>query len=139
MNASMVQLKPKILIIEDDRDLREMLLLALRDLEWSTALVEDGIAALQLLLAGLKEGQAYPVVIVDCAMPFIDGFTTVRTIRCLESNHVLPQRTKIGMYTGYEELLKPSTLLQETDIDGFVSKTDPESLIALVKTLIVVN
>lgn len=135
MNASMALSDPRILIVDDDEDARDRLRLSLRDLNMGIEVVEDGIEALAMLLRGIKEGQAYPVIVLDCAMPYIDGFTTVRAIRCLETNRVLPHRTKIGMYTGYPKLLAPSTLLEDSDIDHFISKTDPESLVVMVKRM----
>lgn len=137
MNDNLAHSSLKILIVEDDEDIGETLKLRLElDHALDAHVVEDGVEALRTLLQGIKAGQSYAVIVMDCAMPFMDGFTTVRAVRCLEKNGVLPFRTKIGMYTGYSKLLEPSTLVEKSDIDGIVLKTDPKTLIEMIQSLV---
>ena len=68
----------KILVVEDDAGIREMLLLALRRNGWETEAAIDGRDALSRL------GQyRFDVVVTDIQMPRMDGLTLLRAIRSL--------------------------------------------------------
>lgn len=67
----------RILLVEDDRGIREAMSLALRGLGHETTAVDDGLAALE----ALRPGHRHEVVVLDVMMPGIDGFETCRRIR----------------------------------------------------------
>ena len=60
---------PRILVVEDDRSLREVILRALHDDGYAAEGVPDGIQAAQRLRA-----EEYDVVLLDLGLPFVDGW-----------------------------------------------------------------
>ena len=67
--------KPRVAILEDHEDTREMLLLAL-EAEFS---IRDFRDASELLSA--MEGEKFSAIIADIMVPGLDGFAFVRTLR----------------------------------------------------------
>jgi CheY-like chemotaxis protein len=126
----------RVLIADDDDDILELVNGYVTRKNFEVTAVKDGIDALIAVLHSVKDNRQYDAVILDCAMPFADGFSVVKAIRCLEANHVLKARTPIGLYTGYTELLAPSTLLEKSDIDGFVAKPGHEELLLMIAQLV---
>jgi DNA-binding response OmpR family regulator len=66
---------PRVLVIDDDEMLRELLSLALQIEGYDVDAVEHGAAALAAL-----DGQPADLVVVDLMMPVMDG---LRFLRCL--------------------------------------------------------
>lgn len=67
----------EVLLVDDDRAVRESMAVALRRLGHEVTAVEDGPAA----LAALAPGHRCDVVLLDVMMPGINGFETCRRIR----------------------------------------------------------
>lgn len=67
----------RILVVEDDRDGREVLGRLLQQMERGFDAVEDGEQALEVL----HGSAAYRAVIIDLALPGMDGYTLLRHIR----------------------------------------------------------
>lgn len=67
----------KILIAEDDKDLRSLLELALRKRGYSVESAPDGAAALEMALAAPPD-----IIISDVMMPEMDGFMLCRKVKC---------------------------------------------------------
>lgn len=65
-----------ILVVEDDRSVREVLYLHLSNAGYKVLLAEDAIVAGQYLLE-----QHVDLLIADIAMPYMDGLDLVRAIR----------------------------------------------------------
>jgi len=72
--------RARILVVDDDPGLREMILYALEHRGFSAEGAEDGIQALIRLERGY-----YDVVITDLHMPRLDGLGLLREIRWMES------------------------------------------------------
>ena len=66
----------KILIAEDEPDIRELLEAYLRDAGYETAAAEDGVAALDLF-----QSQPFDLILLDIMLPKIDGFGVCELIR----------------------------------------------------------
>ncbi|MGR9117447.1 MAG: response regulator transcription factor [Gammaproteobacteria bacterium] len=66
----------RILIIEDDPDIGDMLDINLRDEGYSVEIVRDGLSGLSRLKA-----QAYDLLILDLMLPGIDGLEICREVR----------------------------------------------------------
>lgn len=67
---------PTVLLVEDDRDMREILALVLRNDGFTVVEVEDGDDALEWLGLGALEGEPHrwPALIVsDICLPFVSG------------------------------------------------------------------
>jgi hypothetical protein len=71
MMATPADEKEHILVVEDDRDLRETLCDALRLEGYEVVCVEHGAAALRHLTTGAKPC----VILLDLMMPVMDGWT----------------------------------------------------------------
>jgi len=69
----------KILVIEDDRDIAQLLELHLRDLAEVT-LMHDGLAGLEHALA-----HAYDLIILDVMLPEMDGLELCRRLRARQA------------------------------------------------------
>ncbi len=59
-----------MLVVEDDRDVRESLVAVLEDAGYQVLSAGDGRAALELLRAGSRPS----VILLDLMMPVMDGF-----------------------------------------------------------------
>jgi two-component system, OmpR family, response regulator MprA len=62
--------RPRLLVVEDDRDVRETLLRILNDVGYEARGAADGLAALD----ELRRGEPYPaLMLLDLRMPRMDG------------------------------------------------------------------
>ena len=66
----------KILIVEDEPDIQELLGAYLRDAGYETAVAADGVEALSLF-----QTQPFDLVLLDVMLPKIDGFGVCEMIR----------------------------------------------------------
>ena len=66
----------KILIVEDEPDIQELLCAYLQDAGYETAAAGDGVTALALFQA-----RPFDLVLLDILLPKIDGFGVCELIR----------------------------------------------------------
>ena len=71
----------RCLVVDDLPLNREILARQLTSLGAIADTAEDGVAALTMLRAALRAGQPYQLVLVDRAMPVMDGLTFARAVR----------------------------------------------------------
>lgn len=91
----------KILVVDDDAGMRELLLLALRRNGWQSEAAGDGRDAL------LQLGQhRFDVVVTDIQMPRMDGLALLRAIRSL------PQPMPVVVQTTLLDPMLESLLVQ---------------------------
>lgn len=114
-----------ILIVEDDKDLSELIKIQLTDQDYSIEQCFDGTLASQLLRVN-----AYSLVVLDVMLPGKDGFSICREFRELNS------RTPILMLTAKaEEIDKINGL--EFGADDYLTKPfSVKEFIARVKALL---
>jgi signal transduction histidine kinase/CheY-like chemotaxis protein len=74
--AAPAKLAGRVLLADDNADLRELTQVQLADLGFSSKAVSDGIEAIDAALA-----EPFDVVLLDMDMPFMDGYETVRVLR----------------------------------------------------------
>lgn len=67
----------RVLIVEDDPDLREIFTEVLRDEGWETHAARDGVEALEML----RDGVEPCVVVADLRMPRMDGWELAEHLR----------------------------------------------------------
>lgn len=67
---------PRILVIEDDPDIRELVILNLRDLNLDVDAAEDGEAGYQAALAN-----KYDLIVLDLMLPGLNGLEVCRQLR----------------------------------------------------------
>jgi signal transduction histidine kinase/FixJ family two-component response regulator len=70
------KLAGRVLLADDNADLRELVQVQLNDLGFECKAVGDGLEAIETALA-----QPYTIVLLDMDMPFMDGYETVRVLR----------------------------------------------------------
>ena len=113
-SASSAETRPRVLVAEDDRSVRESLVMALGLEGYDVDAVGDGEQALDAVLA--KEPDA---VVLDVMMPFVDGLTVCRRLRArgvkvpilmLTARHEVADRVS-GLDAGADDyLVKPFAL-----------------------------
>lgn len=70
----------KVLVIEDDPDILQLVSLHLRDLECEVTGAEDGTTGLDLALAN-----SFDLIVLDLMLPGVDGITICQKLRALEN------------------------------------------------------
>ncbi|MBU0570569.1 MAG: response regulator [Candidatus Omnitrophica bacterium] len=101
----------KIVIAEDNKDIRELIQRALENVGYEVGAVEDGFA----LIAYLKANQDIDAVILDLVMPERGGVSVFDTV------HSVSPASKIVIYTAYADY-KDSVYGKKAD--AFVEKTE---------------
>ncbi len=113
----------RILIVEDEPDIQELLRAYLRDAGYETAAAGDGVAALSLF-----QEQSFDLVLLDIMLPKIDGFGVCEVIRHQSQVPVL----MLTALDGEEQQLRGFGL----DIDDYVTK--PFSMPVLLEKIRVI-
>ena len=113
----------KILIVEDELDIQELLGAYLRDAGYQTAAAGDGVEALALF-----GSQPFDLVLLDVMLPKIDGFGVCELIRRQSQVPIL----MLTALDGEEQQLKGFGL----DIDDYVTK--PFSIPVLLEKIRVI-
>ena len=113
----------RILIVEDEPDIQELLCAYLRDAGYETAAAGDGVVALSLF-----QEQSFDLVLLDIMLPKIDGFGVCEVIRRQSQVPVL----MLTALDGEEQQLRGFGL----DIDDYVTK--PFSMPVLLEKIRVI-
>ena len=113
-STSPAEARPRVLVAEDDRRVRESLVLALGLEGYDVEAVGDGEQALEAVLAEEPD-----VLVLDVMMPFVDGLTVCRRLRArgvkvpilmLTARHEVADRVS-GLDAGADDyLVKPFAL-----------------------------
>ena len=115
----------RLLIAEDEADLAEALGAFFEKNHFSVDIVHDGRAACDYAEAG-----AYDAMVLDVMMPYMDGFTVLRTLR----EH--GDKTPILMLTARGETRDRVTGLDLGADDYLPKPFDPDELLARVRALL---
>jgi DNA-binding response OmpR family regulator len=76
---------PKILIAEDDQDIRELVVLTLQFSGFDVKSVEDGAAAVEAAKA-----ETYDLILMDVRMPRMTGYEACRRLKEMELTQNIP-------------------------------------------------
>jgi signal transduction histidine kinase/DNA-binding response OmpR family regulator len=76
---------PKILVVEDNPISQALTNMQLKQLGYDSVCVSNGKEAIAIL-----EQEHYPIVLMDCQMPVMDGYATTREIRRKEAQTTQP-------------------------------------------------
>ena len=68
--------KGKILVVEDDEDIRKLLIQLLRKLGLETEFAENGVVGIEKAMTG-----AFDIIFMDMQMPVMDGYTAAKELR----------------------------------------------------------
>ena len=102
--------KLKILLADDSPNVREMIETALRAKGYAVNGVADGAEALQRVTEAGQSEHSYDVVLLDYAMPGMDGLTCALKIR--EQQPEDKPEVKLGFFTGHDDLALPKSVLE---------------------------
>ena len=100
----------KILIIDDEQDVREVMVLSLEDAGYQTICAPDGAAGLKALTRHSPQ-----ILITDIKMPGMSGLTV------LEKAKQIRPETQVIITTGFADIKKAVTALQH-DASDFITK-----------------
>ena len=119
---------PRILLVDDDPEARLLMRTILEKDGYEVEEAEDGHAGLEIL----SEDSDYSLVILDLAMPGLDGREVLNQIRGSVSTSALPVLIRTG--TGSEKI---ETELLEAGADDYVEKSvEPERFLARVHAVL---
>jgi len=107
----------KILLIDDEPDIREIMHLSLMDAGHDVICAEDGIQGLELL--GLHTPQ---ILITDIKMPGIDGLEVLKRAKALAPE------IEVIVTTGFADINKATVALQNDASDFITKPVDDERL-----------
>jgi CheY-like chemotaxis protein len=112
-----------ILIVDDDRDARELFSIVLEDAGATVAIAEDGEAGLRAALEWTPD-----LVVTDIAMPRMDGIHMVRQLRQREPTKRIP----VVAVTGNAVADVPEMARQAGCSEVVPKPCSPETLIDLI-------
>ena len=144
----MTSIVQRLLVVEDDPDTSELIGLlasqhgmkvislddechALASEEFWSALsgdfsfvvtVGNGVSAMAAFWSAMCVGSHFTGVMVDCALPRLDGFTVARYNRVAEREVRDARRCFLSGYTAYSESAQRSHELEEIAFDAFLRK-----------------
>lgn len=107
--------RPRVLLVEDDPVNRLVVAKLLRREGFEVATAVDGEQGVELWKL-----QRFPVILMDCQMPVLDGFGATRAIRALEGEGGIP-RTRILAYTA-NAFAEDRRKCRDSGMDGFLAK-----------------
>jgi signal transduction histidine kinase len=105
--------KMKVLCIDDNKDVGEIITAILRDKNHRVDFVDNGRHGLNLFYNSLDEGEPYDIVITDLSMPYMDGKTVAEKIKTQSPG------TPVIMMTGWEDGLDANPI---KNIDYYLKK-----------------
>jgi CheY-like chemotaxis protein len=113
---------PRVLVVEDEPDIRQSVADALEGEGYHVAVAENGAEALEIVACFRPE-----VILLDMKMPVMDGWAFVRTYR-----RTPPPHGRIVVFTAAADAARRAA---ETGADGVVAKPfDLDDLLRTVAT-----
>jgi two-component system cell cycle response regulator DivK len=117
----------KVLIVDDDRDARELFTFVLEDAGATVALAEDGVTGLRAALERQPD-----LVLTDIAMPRMDGINMVRRLREQECTRTIP----VVAVTGHVVADLPEQARRAGCAEVVSKPCSPDALVTLVNRYI---
>jgi two-component system cell cycle response regulator DivK len=115
--------KPRILIIEDDRDNMELMRLMMEREGYEVLEAHDGRVGLELARTWLPD-----LALVDLAMPEVDGWTVIKELKADPATRYI----KLVVVT-VRSLLEDRLKAQEAGCDAYITK--PMSMVRLAEVV----
>ena len=108
---------PKVLVVDDDRALREVMQRELIEHGMEVDTAQSGRDALLMLCAATLEGSTHDLVVLDIAMPEVNGWRVLEAIKA----NPLWEDIRVVVLSGYGHTAE--SLSRLTEYDGvFVEK-----------------
>ncbi len=117
----------KILIVDDEKDVREILLFNLSQEGYTVHTAEDGKKALKII-----EKEKPKLIILDVMMPIMDGYETCKKIRTLPDN----KDTIIVFLSARNEDYSQITGFEAGGDDYITKPINPKVLLSRIKALL---
>lgn len=114
----------RVLILDDDETTLGLLRIAFGKMPFETVLVDRGIDALVAIFEAYRDDRPFDILVLDCALPRIDGFTVAKMVRLLETTDITFRRAKIGFFSAFSETVEQSTLLAEVGAEAYWRKPE---------------
>jgi signal transduction histidine kinase/DNA-binding response OmpR family regulator len=124
LNVSSVQRPPddrRVLVVEDNPINQEVMTEILRELGYEADIADHGQRALELL-----EERSYPLILMDCQMPVLDGYQTTAEIRSREEGE---KRVPIIAVTAHA-LAEERAKVLAAGMDDYISKPVSQQALA---------
>lgn len=113
----------RVLVVDDDRAIRDMICLILKRAGISCAVVDDGQAAIEHLVE-----HPFELLILDLMLPRFTGYNVLQFLR----DHPAIRRPKIFVITANSEEFKRR--MQDARIDALIQKPfDPPTLLGQIQ------
>lgn len=124
--------KPKILLVDDDSELRTLYEELLSEAGYSVDIVADGDQALKKIVVG-----GYNLIILDIMMPKIDGLDVLRSLKAMPSP---PKNGPIIMLSALDQAQVINEAIS-LGASGFLHKPEltPDQFVSEIKNYIVEN
>lgn len=120
----------KILVVDDEPDIRTLLLIALRNKGYEVVTADDGDCALEIIDSANRSQTPFDVVILDWAMPRMGGLEVALKIReTHSSNHGDERPVRIEIFSGHNELDVPDAIKGRAEIYRTWDKTQINEMI----------
>lgn len=126
----------RVLLAEDNSDTRELLVIALESKGWEVFPAKDGREALTIYEKAIEDHRYFDALILDVAMPHINGIAVGVEVRSREKSGEIPRAVHIYL-TGYEIPTKPEDLLRIHFADAYLRKpVELDELFAKIEELV---
>ena len=112
----------RILLLEDNDEIRQMLGTFLARLGYQVVSCDRGITALREALTAEERGERFDVYLLDGALPLFDGFTVAQIIRLIESVRPDARAGRLAMITGKTRTVENAHLLELINYDAYWTK-----------------
>ena len=113
----------KILVVEDDQDIRELLIDSLSDIGYDVMGAEDGGAGLQSAIEGLPD-----IILLDMMMPVLDGLLVLDRLKA----NPITQAVPVIMVSAKGQEQDIATALNSGALSYLVKPWEPDDLEAKV-------
>jgi DNA-binding response OmpR family regulator len=117
----------KILLVEDNTELLELLSMNCEDAGFATATATNGVEALEKARAFSPD-----LIVLDLVLPELDGFAVCETLRKEPATASVP----IIMLSGLSSQFSRYAGFESGGTDFFTKPTSPSTLIARIKHLL---
>jgi EAL domain-containing protein (putative c-di-GMP-specific phosphodiesterase class I)/glycosyltransferase involved in cell wall biosynthesis len=107
---------PLVMVVDDDRSLRKLLIMAVKQAGFRTVEATNGQQALEMY-----ERESPDLVLLDAMMPEMDGFACCRQLRLLQANEVQKISDPSQGRGGTQQLLPERPILMITALDDETS------------------
>lgn len=110
-----------MLIAEDAKDVRDMLMLAFEDDGWEVFAAEDGREALLIYHQQLRDEKYFDLLLLDVRMPRLNGIAVGVNVRNMERFGAVRRAVHVYL-TGKDDAADPEALKETAFADEYIRK-----------------